>query len=166
TPAICQARLEFFFCANGRPRAIHSLRMSLDFQIDLDPIHLIIRASITAPVVTEEVADDYYWAVSLVAAHGGPYAAIYDLSGVTGTTLSPSAVRGFAKRPYPVPGPRHRVLVAKEPSIYGMARMLQLYQDVMGEHFRVVRSMEEAYELLGVRAEDFTQHVSLGDLAA
>src|SRR5215831_6603027 len=124
--------------------------MSLDFQIDLDPTHLVIHASITAPVITEDLADDYYWAVSLVAAHGGPYAAIYDFSGVTGTTLSPSAVRSFAKRPYPVPGPRHRVFVAKESSIYGLARMLQLLQDVLGEHFRVVRSLEEAYELLGV----------------
>ena len=140
--------------------------MSTDFQIDLDPAHCIIRAAITAPVLTEELAEDYYRALSLFASRGGPYAAIYDFSRVTSTTLSPSAVRGFAMRPYPVPGPRHRVLVAKEPVIFGLARMLQLLQDVRGEHFQVVWSLEEGYAMLGVRPEDFTQRVSLKDLAA
>jgi len=138
----------------------------MDFVIDLDPTHLVLRATITVAVLTEELAEEYYQVLSQVAAHGGPYAAIYDFSRVTSTTLSPSAIRGFAKRPYPVPGPRHRVAVAKQPAMFGLARMLQLFQDILGEHFRVVRSLEEAYELLGVGPEDFTQHVSLRDLAA
>ena len=49
--------------------------------------------------------------------------------------------------------------VAKEPAMFGLARMLQLFQDILGEHFRVVRTLEEAYEMLGVRPEDFTQCV-------
>ena len=43
--------------------------------------------------------------------------------------------------------------------MFGLARMLQLFQDILGEHFRVVRTLEEAYEMLGVRPEDFTQCV-------
>jgi hypothetical protein len=142
------------------------LGMSMDFQIDLDPTHLVLRATITAAVLTEELAEDYYQAISLVASSGGPYAGIYDFSGVTRTTLSANAVRGFASRPYPIPPPRHRVLVAKEPVIFGLARMLQLLQDVWGEHFQVVRSLEEAYEMLGVRPEDFTQRLFPKDRAA
>ena len=133
------------------------LEVEMDFVIDLDPTHLVLRATITVAVLTEELAEEYYQVLSQVAAHGGPYAAIYDFSRVTSTTLSPSAIRGFAKRPYPVPGPRHRMAVAKQPAMFGLARMLQLYQDMLGEHFRVVRSLEEAYEMLGVRPEDFTQ---------
>lgn len=129
----------------------------MDFVIDLDPTHLVLRATITAAVLTEELAEDYYHAVSLAASSGGPYAGIYDFSRVTSTTLSPNAVRGWAGRPYPIPPPRHRVLVAKEPVIFGLARMLQLIQDVRGEHFQVVRSLEEAYEMLAIRSEDFTQ---------
>jgi hypothetical protein len=138
----------------------------MDYVIDLDPRHRVIRAAITAPVLTEELAEEYYQSLSLFASRGGPYAAIYDFSGVTSTTLSPTAVRGFARCPYPVPGPRHRVLVAKEPVIFGLARMLQLLQDVRGEHFQVVRSLVEAYAMFGVRPEHFTQRVFPKDLAA
>src|SRR5262249_4927517 len=132
----------------------------MDFVIDLDPTHLVLRASITVAVFTEELAGEYYKVVSLVWGHWGRVAALFDFARVTSTTLSPSAIRGFAKRPYPVPGPRHRVAVAKEPAMFGLARMLQLFQDIQGEHFRVVRSLEEAYEMLGVRPEDFTQCVA------
>ena len=44
--------------------------------------------------------------------------------------------------------------------------MLQLYQDMLGEHFQFVRSLEEAYEMLGVRPEDFTERVFPIDRAA
>src|SRR5262249_19767611 len=53
----------------------------MDFVIDLDPTHLVLRATITVTVLTEELAEDYYQVLSLVASHGGPYAAIYDFSG-------------------------------------------------------------------------------------
>jgi len=89
--------------------------MSLDFQIDLDPTHLVIRETVTAPVLTEELADDYYRALVLLASHGGPYAAIFDLSGVTSTTLSPDAVRGLARRAAAIPAGRSCVIVAEEP---------------------------------------------------
>jgi len=138
----------------------------MDFVIDLDLTHRVLRVTITAAVLTEELAEDYYRNLSLVASRGGPYAAIYDYSRVTSTTLSSDAVRGWARRPHPVPGPRNHVLVAKESAIFGLARMLQLHQDFLGEHFQIVKSLEEAYAMLGVRPEDFTRRVFPQDLAA
>lgn len=96
----------------------------MDYQIDRDTTHLVIRGTITGPVLTEELADDYYRA--LVLAHGGPYAAIFDFSAVTGTTLSPDAVRGLAGRAPAVPAGRPRVIVADEPWIFGLALMFQI----------------------------------------
>jgi hypothetical protein len=49
------------------------------------------------------------------------------------------------------------VEVAKEPSVYGLARMLQLYRDFMGGQYQVVHSLEEAYGMIGVHPEDFTE---------
>jgi hypothetical protein len=141
------------------------LGRSMDFVIDLDVTHRVFRVTITAAVLTEELAEDYYRNLSLVAARGGPYAAICDYSRVTSTTLSSDTVRGWAKR-HPAPGRRDHVLVAKESAIFGLARMLQLHQDFWGEHFQVVRSLEEAYAMLGVRPEDFTRRVFPQDLAA
>jgi len=60
----------------------------MDYRIDLDPTHRVIRLTVTA-VVTEELAEACYQSLWFIASRGGPYAAIFDLSGVTGTTLSP-----------------------------------------------------------------------------
>jgi len=58
------------------------------------------------------------------------------------------------------------VIVADEPWIFGMARMFQICRDSLGEQFHVVRSLEEAYEMVGVRPEDFTQRIFPKWLAA
>jgi len=137
----------------------------MDYRIDLDPAHRVIRLTVTA-VVTEELAEECYQSVSFIASRGGPYAAIFDLSGVTGATLSPDAVRGLAGRAPAVPAGRPRVIVADEPWIFGMARMFQICRDSLGEQFHVVRSLEEAYEMVGVRPEDFVQRIFPKDLAA
>jgi hypothetical protein len=138
----------------------------MDYQIDLDPKHLVILATITVPVLTEDLAENYYRAISQFASSGGPYAAIFDFSGVTSTTLSPDAVRGFGIRPYAVPGPRNRVVVARKPSVFGVARMFQLSRDFIGEKYHVVHSLQEAYDIVGVRPEDFTERLYPKELAA
>ena len=137
----------------------------MDYRIDLDPAHRVIRLTVTA-VVTEELAEECYQSVSFIASRGGPYAAIFDLSGVIAATLSPDAVRGLAGRAPAVPEGRPRVIVADEPWIFGMARMFQICRDSLGEQFHVVRSLEEAYEMVGVRPEDFTQRIFPKGLAA
>jgi hypothetical protein len=138
----------------------------MNYVIDLDPTHRVLRLTITTAVITEELAEDCYRSLSLVASRGGPYAAIFNLFGVTSTTLSPDAVRGMARRAPAVPRGRTRVLVAKEPAIFGLARMFELCWDFLGEQLQVVPSLEEAYAMLGVRPEDFTQCVFPADRAA
>src|SRR5215471_12562270 len=69
--------------------------------------------------------EECYRSLSFIASRGGPYAAIFDLSGVTVTTLSPDAVRGLAGRAPAIPAGRPRVIVAEEPWIFGLARMFQ-----------------------------------------
>jgi len=146
-------------------RNLH-LGMWMHCQIDRDPTHRVLRLTVTTEVVTKELADDFNRALLLVASRDGPYASIIDLSGVTGTTLSADEVRDFARLPYPVPGGRTRVVVAKETLIFGFARMAQLCRDFMGAQFRVVQSLEDAYAMLGVRPEDFTERVFPIDRAA
>jgi hypothetical protein len=50
------------------------------YQIDLDPVHSVIRLTVTAETVTLELAEDIYRHLSKAASSGGPYAAIFDLS--------------------------------------------------------------------------------------
>ena len=138
----------------------------MDYRIDLDPTHSVIRLTVTAETVTLELGEDAYVRMTQIASRGGPYAAIFDLSGVKRSTIPAEAIRDFAHRAPAVPEGRARVEVAKEPSVYGLARMLQLYRDSMGGQFHVVHSLEEAYDILGVRPEDFTQRLFPKKLAA
>jgi nuclear transport factor 2 (NTF2) superfamily protein len=54
-------------------------------------------------------------------------------------------------------GERKHVVVGKEPHIYGLARLFQICGDNVGKEFEVVHTLEEAYEIVGVRPEDFTE---------
>ena len=138
----------------------------MDYRIDLDPTHSVIRLTVTAETATRELGEDVYVRLTRIASRGGPYGAIFDLSGVKRSTISAEVIRDFAHRAPAVPEGRARVEVAKEPAVYGLARMLQLYRDCMGGQFHVVHSLEEAYDILGVRPEDFTQQLFPKKMAA
>ena len=107
-----------------------------------------------------------YQALSLIPYEEGPYATIFDFSRVVDTSLSVNAVRALAVAPPAVPAGRTRVVVAGELVLFGFARMVELSRDAMGGEFRVVRSLDEAYTMLGVRPEDFTQRILQKDFAA
>ena len=51
------------------------------------------------------------------------------------------------------------MIVAREPIAFGLSRMFELSRDAMGGQLQVVRSMDEAYGLLGVTSGDFSQRV-------
>ena len=53
----------------------------MDFVVDLDPTHLVLRITVTT-VLTDKAAKDIYQAVARLALRGGPYAVIADLSQV------------------------------------------------------------------------------------
>ena len=57
---------------------------------------------------------------------------------------------------------RQRILVAPQDEVFGMLRMYGLHQSALGDEPMVVRSLQEAFDLLGVRASDF-QPVPIGD---
>ena len=104
-----------------------------------------------------ELAEDIYRHLSEVASSGGPYAAIYDLSAAMNTTMPTDAVRYFAHRAPSVPLGRKHVVVGKERHIYGLARLFEIWRDYNSEQFEVVHSLEEAYDIVGARPEDFTE---------
>jgi hypothetical protein len=136
----------------------------MDILVDLAPKHRVIRLTLTSETLTLELAEDIQRFLSLAALRGGPYASIIDFSRVTSSALSGDAVRDLALRPEFPEGTK--VVVAREPSVFGVSRMFQLIRDFIGEQHRVVHSLEDAYDILGVRAEDFTQHIFPKDLAA
>jgi hypothetical protein len=138
----------------------------MGYVVDLDPTHSVIRITVTAEIVTPELAEDIRIRFERVASSGGPFAAIIDASRVTSWTEPAAAIRDAAFRDPAVPGGRAHVTVAREPSVFGLARMFQLCRDFFGEQYQVVQSLGEAYEVAGVRPEDFTQRIFPIDVGA
>ena len=138
----------------------------MEYRIDLDPTHVVIRLTVTAEILTPELAEDIHVRFGQLVPSGGPYAAIVDLSRVTSWKLTADEVRRFALADLAVSGGRTQVAVAREPSVFGMSRMFQQYRDFFGKQYQVVHSLDEAYGIVGVRPEDFTKRLHPHDLAA
>lgn len=137
----------------------------MSYVIDLNPAQQVLRVTTTGTVADQECRE-MYACLSHLAATGGPYALIFDMSGVTKDELSAEAISDLAQRPPAVPVGRLRVWVAWRLVDYGMGRMFELWRDGMGGQLQVVRSVDEACNMLGVSAEDFSRRLFPEALAA
>ena len=130
----------------------------MDYEVDVDPKHSVIRLTVTAENVTIKLAEEIYKHLAGVTSSGGPYAAIYDLSGVKSTTLPTDTVRSFGRHRQPsIPMGRKQVVVGTGPHIFGLARVFQMCSEAIGSEFEAVHSVEEAYDIVGAHPEDFTE---------
>ena len=131
----------------------------MDYEIDLCPTHSVIRLTVMAENVTLELAEEIYrHLLEVTSEGGGPYAAIFDLSATKHTTIDTDAVRSFGRHRRPaVPMGRKQVVVGTEPAIFGLARVFQMCGEAIDSEVQVVYSLEEAYKIVGVHPEDFTE---------
>ena len=134
--------------------------------VDLDPTHRVLRITVMT-ALTDEAAKAIYQAVARVASQGGPYAAITDLSQVVDFPISADTIRTLAATASPIPlAGRTSVIVARQPALFGLARMFEMHRESMGRETKVVHSMGEAYDLLKVTSKDFTERLFPVDVAA
>jgi hypothetical protein len=139
----------------------------MDYVVDLDPTHRVLRTTVTTLVLDDEAFKEMNRSIARLANTGGPYAAaILDLSQVADFPLSSDTVRALAAAAPPEPASAPRVIVAPQPVQYGLSRMFELHRDAMGVEVQVVHSMDEAYEFLKVSPEDFTEHLFPDEVAA
>lgn len=145
-----------------------------EYRIDCDTVHSVVRLTVTAETVTPEMAEDIYRHLVELTSKGGPYAAIYDLSATKDTTISTDAVRGFGRyRPPAIPMGacphcgelRKQVVVGTEPHIFGLARVFQMCGEPIGSEHQVVKTLEEAFEMVHEKPENFNECVLVGELA-
>jgi hypothetical protein len=131
----------------------------MDCLIDLDPTHRVLRFTVTTRVLTEQGLTNLYRLFGRIASQGGPYSAITDLSQVERFPIPTETIRTLAASSPAIAAGTPRVIVAKQDVIYGLSRVFQLSRDSMGGQLHVVRSLDEAYDLLGVNPEDFSQRL-------
>ena len=79
---------------------------------------------------------------------------IVDLSGLTHYNVSTSTITKLARSHSPdLPA---RVYVATKDVVYGSTRMFQMLSENTRKNVHVVRTLDEAYKLLGVESPKFT----------
>jgi hypothetical protein len=116
--------------------------------------------------LTDEAAKDIYQAVARFASQGGPYAAITDLSQVVDFPISADTISTLAAIASPIPlAGRTSVIVARQPALFGLARMFEMHRETMGRETQVVHSMDEAYDLLKIHPQDFSKRLFPEDVA-
>jgi hypothetical protein len=116
--------------------------------------------------MTLEMAEEIHTALAYLSSRGGPYSAIFDLSAVKDTTIPVEVVRGYGRCESSVPTGRKHVVVGAAPAIFGLAPLFQMCGEAVGKEHEVVHTLEEAYDIVEARPEDFTQRIFPEPLAA
>lgn len=131
----------------------------MHFEVDLDPSHSVIRLTVVEEGVSLESAEAWYKVFHGFRLAGGPYAVIHDPSMAKRTTIPTQTVGNFGRRTPSIPTGKPHVIVGETPVIYGLARLFQMCEENVGREFDVVHTLEEAYDLVGVRPGDFTERL-------
>jgi len=127
----------------------------MPYQFDFDSTNRILRCRLDGRV-TDELLKEYYRVAAEYVAQIDPLSGITDFSAVTTFEASSETARELARSTPAMPDPtRVRVIVAPADHVFGLARVFQL----VGEHTRpnlhVVRTLREAWAVLGVQAPQF-----------
>jgi hypothetical protein len=140
----------------------------MDYEIDLDPVHRVIRLTITSETMTLECAKEIHARLERFASEGGQYAGIFDLSAVKCTTITTDMVRRLARNKHPMPQEKGKphVIVGEAPVIFGLARLFQMCGEAVDKEHEVVHTLEEAYDVVAAHPEDFTQRLFPETMAA
>jgi hypothetical protein len=126
----------------------------LNIVVDFDAKNNILRGTLEGPMTGTILLDLYKRATEFMASHP-PCRGILDFSRVTEFEISSDAIRQVAASPPVFPPGYMRVLVIPQIFIYGLARMFQILGEKSRPELQVVRTMEEAFQLLGVEDPEF-----------
>ena len=123
---------------------------------EFDAMNNVLRGSWTGPLTDEILLEGYSLGGRLLASRPS-CRGINDLSGVTTFGVANETIRRLAEMPPVFGGASLGVIVASKDLIFGMARMFSILGEESRPHLRVVHTMEEAYELLGIASPQFSR---------
>ncbi len=126
----------------------------MNLVVDFDAKNNILRCTLDGRMTGVILLDLYARAVKYTESHP-PCRGIVDFSGVTDFEVSSEAIRQVAAAPPALPAGYIRVLVIPQIFIYGLARMFQILGEKTRPELQVVRTLDEAYRLLGVEFPEF-----------
>lgn len=123
----------------------------MTYQFDFDSTNRILWGRLQG-CVTDEVLKEYYRAAAGYAAQIDPLSGVTDFSAVTSFEVSPQTVRELARSTPVIPNPsRVRVIIAPVDHVFGIARLFQIVGEKTRPNNHVVRTLTDAWAVLGVR---------------
>jgi len=124
----------------------------MEFRFEFAEAENILRLTLSGDMTDQAVLELWTVGVPTAAAHSSSRL-IVDTTSVTRFSVSPRAVNTLAKRHSPdLP---MRVIVAPSDLLYGTSRMFQTLTESTRKNVHIVRTMQEAYKVLGVEAPKF-----------
>ncbi len=121
---------------------------------EFDEINNVLRINWTGEVTDNELLESVSKVKNFLTARPG-VRAVSDFSNATRADLSPEAVRRAAKIPDQGVQGATVVTVAPGDLIFGTARMFEMLADRNLPRHNVVRTVAEAYKLLGITSPQF-----------
>lgn len=123
------------------------------FVFDFDPIHQILRSTFSRKVSFEDLLNHQRVALLLVTSLD-PRFAIINLSAADPFEATADEIRALAKLPPAMPKmDRPRVIIAPSDHTFGMSRIFEIEGETTRPNLHVVRSVTEAWAILGVEME-------------
>jgi len=127
----------------------------MPYHFDFDSANRIIRCQFEGQVTDEEFKEYYREAPKYVALTS-PLAGIADFSEVSAFEVTPETLRELARSTPIMPDPiLPRFVVAPSPLIFGFARMFQILGEETRPNLHVVKTSDEAFEMLGAEKPKF-----------
>jgi hypothetical protein len=131
------------------------LDMPGNFRFEFDPGHNVLLARF-AGMLTQELVEEFYRVGPSYWLASGARAGIMDGSAVTEITLSTAFIPFLARQdPAPDLASLPGVLVAPRTDAFGLARMFQLAGESKRPNLFVVRTLPEAFAILGLQSPSF-----------
>jgi hypothetical protein len=125
----------------------------VDYELRYDPKDRVLLIYMGRAVTKASAAAAQNAVQSFIAAEG-PCSVIADLSGVEREEIPGPFVQSLAGVPSAIADGKWLIFVAPQTPIYGLSRMFHLWRDE-APNYKIVRTLEEAYALLGLEPQDF-----------
>lgn len=121
---------------------------------EFDPTNQVVCWRLQGSV-TEDLFAESLRLVADILAETNPKSGIIDFSQVTAFKISTETIQRVASSKPVFPAELPRVIVAPADHVYGMARMFAALSSDTRTNVEAVRTMEEAYKLLGIDEPNF-----------
>jgi hypothetical protein len=129
----------------------------MSFFLEFDAANNTVRLTFGATVTTEDIGGGAYSALRAFVKSRPPCKGIADFSGVKELKVPSHTIRERARFPRAMHGGQMFVIVAPQDHVFGLSRMFSLLADQTRPGLHVVRSLDEAYQLLGIQTPAFTR---------